>query len=94
MSMNDMNPEITARAERMRELLSKGRETLVEFLRELGEFDANKSYEAFGYTSIWDYCRRHLSVSSTGRSSGASKPRSCSVDTRRSSDTSSISSSA
>ena len=53
---------IAARSDRMKELLKAERVPLLEFLRELGEFEARREYEAFGYPSIWEYGRKQLGL--------------------------------
>src|SRR3954462_147409 len=45
---------------RLRLLLGEERNTVVEFLLSLGEFDTAGGYKAIGHGTLWDYCRREL----------------------------------
>ena len=47
---------------RMRGLLRDERHDEVEFLRHLDAFGANRGWEAFGLTSLWDYCTLELGL--------------------------------
>src|SRR4051812_28713743 len=54
---------MTTIEQQLKALLGQERDSLVEFLVLLGEFDASRMYLECGYASLWDFVRRGLGQS-------------------------------
>jgi len=53
---------------RIEALVRKETEATVELLQYLGELDSRRAYEGLGYSSLFDFCTRHLKYSEPGAS--------------------------
>jgi 5-methylcytosine-specific restriction endonuclease McrA len=60
MQIADLDSEVLTA--RLGELLGQERQVQVEFLLHLEEFDRRRQYEAKGYASLWEFCRRELGL--------------------------------